>query len=233
MKTEVEMQRRLFGCEIAQKSKSGMFSATDIVRAGNKWRMINGHPVFQLSAWLKSKQTMEFIKELEERFGKKVVNKERKRGRGSHTWVHPLLSVDLALAISPRLKIEVYQWLYDELLKYRNDSGDSYKLMCGALHARHRNPRSFKDYIQGVALRIRKRCGVRDWQRATQMQLKRRDKIHEEIAILADVLNSADQAVEIALRRDGERVLEQMGESPLMLTGGVEPTDPQPMLPGV
>jgi len=205
MKTEVEMKRRLFGCDIAQRSKSEFFSATDLVRAGNKWRVSNGFPIFQLSAWLKSGPTTDFVGELDKRFGKAVI--KGRRGRGSHTWVHPLLFIDLALAISPKLKIEVYQWLFDELLKYRNDSGDSYKMMSGALQARHRNPRTFRDYIKMVAMRIRAHCGVRDWQRATQMQLERRDRIHEEIALLADVLNSADQAVEIALRKDGERVL--------------------------
>jgi hypothetical protein len=31
------------------------------------------------------------------------------------------------------LKIEVYSWLFDKLIKYRNNSGDSYKKMAGAL----------------------------------------------------------------------------------------------------
>ena len=231
MKTEVVMKRRLFGCEIAQKSKSSFFSATDLVKAGNKWRRENGKPEFHFTMWMKTKQTIEFVEELEERFGRVII---KSRGKGTHTWVHPLLFIDMALAISPKLKIEVYQWLYDELLRYRNDSGDSYKLMCGALMVRCRNQREFKDYIQGVALRIKRRCGVRDWQRATQMQLSRRDKLHEEIALLADVLNNCDQAVEVALRRDGERVLTEMGENPSMLGEATRrPSSRQARLPGL
>ena len=53
-------------------------------------------------------------------------------GRGQHLWVHPLLFIDMALWLNPKLKLEVYEWLFDKLLMYRNDSGDSFKRMCGA-----------------------------------------------------------------------------------------------------
>ena len=35
------MKRELFGQEISQKSKSEFFSATDLLRAGNKYRAMN------------------------------------------------------------------------------------------------------------------------------------------------------------------------------------------------
>ena len=124
MKTEVLLKRELFGMEITQKSKSEFFSATDLSKVGTKWRRTNKLSDLNLSAYLSQKGTKEFINELEKKTGSKVVIKNR--GRGVHTWVHPYLFIDIALAISPVLKIEAYEWLFDSLIKYRNDSGDSY-----------------------------------------------------------------------------------------------------------
>ena len=203
MKTEVDMKRELFGTQITQRSKSEFFSATDLVRAANKWRLSNGKSVFNFSSWLKTKQTQEFMQELEERFGTAIV-----MGRGrNHTWMHPLLFIDLALAISPKLKIEVYEWLFDHLIRYRNDSGDSYKLMCGALWKRHTRKQTFSVMIKGLALRIRKYCGVRDWQKATEDQLAKRNRIHEDIALLADVMNNNDEAVRLVFDRMNRQIL--------------------------
>lgn len=198
MKTEVEMRRELFGFDIAQKSKSEFFSATDLVKAGNIWRGLNGMNPFNITAWFKTKSTKEFIEELEKKYGKALI---KRRGRGTHTWVHPLLFIDLALSISPKLKIEVYEWLFDHLIKERNNSGDSYKLMCGNLYARHGHKKTFPNYISDLAIKIKHRCGVVDWQSATEEQLKLRDKLHENIALLSDVLNNNDEAVRIAFNK--------------------------------
>ena len=124
METEVIMKRELFGMDISQKSKTEFFSATDLVKAGNKWRINNGLEIFHLDVWLQNKSTKEFIAELEKQFG---VIKINSKGKNQHTWVHPFLFIDMALAISPTLKIQVYSWLMDALLKYRNESGDSNK----------------------------------------------------------------------------------------------------------
>ena len=71
----------------------------------------------------------------------------------------------MALAISPELKIEVYSWLYDHLLKYRNESGDSYKKdERGFISQKHTNKTTFPKYIKEVADRIKFACSVKDWQ---------------------------------------------------------------------
>lgn len=202
MKTQVIMKRELFGMEISQKSKTEFFSATDLVKAGNKWRALNGMDLFNMSEWLRLKSTKEFINELECKYKKVKISG---RGRGKHTWVHPLLFIDMALAISPKLKIEVYEWLFDHLIKYRNDSGDSYKEMCGYLFVHHTNKQTFPAYIAKVATDIQNKIGVSDWQLATEKQLEQRNKIHRDIAILADVLNKNDEAVRIALSRINDK----------------------------
>jgi hypothetical protein len=150
---------------------------------------------FNMKAWLQQKATKEFIAKLESQFGEILISG---RGRGNHTWVHPFLFIDMALAISPTLKIEVYSWLYDHLLKYRNDSGDSYKKMSGALYSSYPNKRDFPQYITKVAEQIKYACNVSDWQEAGEDCLKRRDRIHESIALLCDVL-PVDDAVRIGI----------------------------------
>lgn len=197
MKTEVQMKRTLFGEEIMQKSKNEFFSATQLVRIGNKWRRDNGFSDFNMSLFLQGKGTKEFMEELDSKYGKCI---EMGRGRNSQTWVHPLLFIDMALAISPKLKIEVYEWLFDSLLKYRNDSGDSYKRMASALWMRCGNKREFPDFISKVADHIKDTLGVKDWETATEKQLELRDKIHNSTVTLCNVLTDPSQAVRLAIK---------------------------------
>lgn len=198
VKTEVLMRRKLFGENVLQKSKSEFFSATALVKAGNKWRLNEGKPLFNLSQWFSLKSTKEFIEELENKYGKVVI---KGRGRGAHIWVHPLLFIDIALAISPKLKVEVYEWLLDKLIQNRNDSGDSYKRMCGVLFVRHKNKSTFHDFIRGLALKIQLYCSVKDWQEATEEQLSLRNRIHEGITWVADSMNNNEQAIEVVFSK--------------------------------
>ena len=198
MKTEVVMKRVIFDQEISQKSKSEFFSATDLVRAGNIWRLSNGLAPFDMRQWFQQKNTKAVILSLEERFGKVKISG---RGRGNHTWVHPFLFIDIALTINPEFKIEVYKWLYDKLLQYRNDSGDSYKKMTGALYLKVTNKSEFKNTIVDVALKIQKVCHVNNWQEATEKQLNLRDKIHEYIFMLSDIIRDTDLLIITAIKK--------------------------------
>lgn len=198
MKTAVIMKRELFGMQVSQHSKTEYFSATDLVKAGNHWRAVNGLPMFNEKSWLTNKGTKEFIEELESKFGKVKISA---RGRGQHTWIHPLLFIDMALAISPKLKIETYEWMFDHLIKNRNDSGDSYTLMTGALYKRWTNKATFHRYITDVARNIKMLCKVKDWQTASEKQLKARDDVHKEVALLCEVLQDPELAVRIAFAR--------------------------------
>lgn len=198
MKTQVEMKRKLFNTEIKQQSKTEFFSATDLVRAGNEFRKKQKLSNFNFSAYLNNKNTKIFINELNQKFGKSII---KGRGRSSNTWVHPLLFIDIALAINPKLKIEVYNWIVDNLLKYRNESGDSYKKMTGALWNNAKNKSTFAKGIIKTADIIKNACKVRDWETATEKQLKRRDKIHENIALLCDVLKDNNQAIRLGIEK--------------------------------
>jgi len=199
MKTQVIMKRSLFSEEISQQSKTGFFSANNLLKAGNKFRALNDLPQIKLQDWLNRGSTKDFIAELEQQLGTKV--KTATRGRNATTWFHPFLFIDLALAISPKLKIEVYTWLYDELLKYRNDSGESYKKMTGALWNNSPNKSKFHKGIIATANMIKSACNVTDWQVADAKQLNLRDRIHENIALLCDVFKDNNQAIRIGISK--------------------------------
>jgi hypothetical protein len=202
MKSQVEMTRTLFGSEIRQQSKTEFFSATDLIKVGNKWRMSREMPAINLSQFLKKESTKEFIEELHNKYDI-VISKGR--GRNSQTWVHPLLFIDIALAINPKLKVEVYEWLFDNLIKFRNDSGDSYKEMSAAIWQRFQNKREFTNYIKRVATYIKKACNVDEWEAATEEKLRLRDNIHNSIKTLTNVLTSTDEAVRLGVKEHIKR----------------------------
>lgn len=208
MITEVIMKRELFGEQISQKSKTEFFSATDLVLAGNKWRILNNKEMFNYKTWLHTKSTKEFIDQLEKEFGNVII---KSKGKGHHTWMHPFLFIDLALAINPVLKIEVYKWLYDHLIQYRNYSGDSYKKMCGALLLTCSNKSNYTKEIISLAKRIKIECGIIDWQTASEKQLKLRDKIHEYIALFSDIIRNRENLIDIAIKKAKEEVNKKDG----------------------
>lgn len=196
MKTEVIMKRPFMGSEIRQKSKTGMMSATDLVRVGNIKRRELGMRDFSLTAFLKTKQTKEFIEELQ-KSNERVIVKSKQKGSHQTTWVHPLLFMDIALAMNAKFKVQVYEWIHDELLKNRNESGESYRKMTGALYERVSDKQRFHKYITKVAGHIKKKCDVEDWNTASPEQLKLRDTMHDKIATLSTVLKNPDDAVRL------------------------------------
>jgi hypothetical protein len=202
------MKRELFGKEISQRSDNGFFSATDLMKIGNLWRLQKDLPMLNLNEWFRTKGTMEFISSLQKEYGEIKI---KSKGKNKHTWIHPFLFIDLALVINPELKIRVYEWIYDSLIKYRNDSGDSYKKMTGALWLTQDNKSNFTKDIVEIANRIRLFCEVVDWQEASEKQLKLRDKIHEYIALLSDIIRDRENLLDVAFSR-AKKEIEKEGE---------------------
>jgi hypothetical protein len=90
--------------------------------------------------------------------------------------------------------------LHDNLIKYRNESGDSYKRMCGALYTRNTNYTNYPKMLQETAKRIKGAVGVTDWQKASERQLNLRDKIHNNIALLCSVTTDLETAIRVGIR---------------------------------
>lgn len=198
MKTEVNLVRNLFGMDIKQKSKSEFFSLTDLVKAGNKYRTSIGLPVFNQKKYLDNKSTKEFIQELNHKYN--CISYVPAKHRGQNTWVHPLLFIDIALAIDPKLRIEVYEWLFDQLIKYRNDSGNSYKEMSASIYKRYSNHKEFPNYMRRACNYIKDQIGVSDWNKATEKQLQLRDRVHRSIITLSNVLTDTNRIIKLAVK---------------------------------
>jgi KilA-N domain len=198
MKTEQIITRRLFNHPIRQKHLTQAFCASDIVTAGNIIKTARGEKPFDLTNYMRQLGVKGFIQEIEKKHG---WAKYSTRGRTGAVWVHPILFIDIAFAIDPKLKLEAYEWLFDNLCEFRNNSGDSYKKMCGCLYVRWGNKQTFHAHIQEVAKLIKDRCQVEDWNKADTRQLKLRDQIQEDVSWLAEELRDGEKAVELALRR--------------------------------
>lgn len=202
METEVVMERPLLGGIVRQKSKSEFFNVNDLFKVGNKWRAANEMSTLTFNQWKASNQSKDFISSLENEFGKVIY---ASHGRKGETWVHPFIFIDVALYLNPKLKIEVYKWLYDCLLKYRNNSGDSYKKMVGALYENTTQKSTFSKAIVMLCKIIQGEVGISDWQKATTEQLEYRDKIHEYIYIMCGIFhNNNNEAVRVGMLKAKE-----------------------------
>ena len=74
--------------------------------------------------------------------------------------------------------------------------------MCGALYAHCSAKTHFNQDIKVLANFIKTHCGLKEnqaWETASEVQLKLRDRIHENIALLADVLNNNKEAIRIGI----------------------------------
>jgi len=205
MKTAVIMERDLMGFVVRQNHKSGMLNANDLHKVGNSTRKRHGLSEKQMGAYFNLDSTTDLINEicLVENIGISDVKKSTK-GKYGGTWVNPIVFVDMAMWYSPQLKVRILQWVIDGLLDARDNSGESFKKMNGALMG------SFIDEYSPlraaeVAKTIAAECKVGNdkdkWQKATEEQLKKRDKIQEAIVMIADLCPNIGTAVNMAIKK--------------------------------
>lgn len=190
MKTNVVMVRQLEGFEIHQRTKDGYFNANVLLNAWNKKTGANK----EIKDFMRNQSTQEFIEEIafqENLHGEKspYVTSRARADRGGGTWMHPLLFIDFAMWLNPRFKYHVLKFVYDNLIQFRNDSGDGYIKMCEAIYSRFNNSqRSFQEFIKGFAAGIKQACGVKDWEHATEAQLAKRQRIHDVAFMLCELV---------------------------------------------
>lgn len=195
------MKRPIMGMTVNQRTSDEYFQLSSIEGVSTVLRHGKGLPPFHAQLFLNQKGCKAFVASLEAKLGKPAIVSTG-RGRGHHTWVHPYVMLKIALAMSPELEVEVYGWIYDELIKYRGESCESYKKMCGALALKFQKHKHFLAFITDAANQVRNACSVGDdWNEATEAQLKLRDKIHDTISILSDVIDEPRDAVRLGIIR--------------------------------
>ena len=127
MKTNVIMVRKMGVFDVNQRTKDGMFNANSLLK---QWNVANDSKK-EIKDYFENKSTQEFIDVLkndQSTIGGIVpmIKSRASKGENAGTWMHPYLFIDFAMWINPKFKFEVIKFVYDELIKYRNDAGDNY-----------------------------------------------------------------------------------------------------------
>lgn len=176
------MLRQLNGSDVRQRTTDNFISLTDLLYAGNVARATNSLPIRTLDSYFQTNEAQDFIESLKVSENITTV-KTATKGRSGVTWGHPLLAMDFALWLSPMLKLEVYKWMFDQLLIKRVDSGNSFKDMNIALDTQFNIGAKTWKYANTANL-IRETIGVSDWNTATENQLKERDRLQRNVILL-------------------------------------------------
>lgn len=206
MKTAQIMERSLMGLTVRQNHKTEMLNANDLHIVGNKLRKSRGETVKQINSYFILDSTIELISEicaidcLDE-----TEVKLSTRGKTGGTWVHPVVFIDMAMWYSPELKVRILKWVQDGLLMARDNSGDSFKVMMDALTKNFPDEMDDgKKYVaisNAIAAECRVGRGADRWSKATEDQLKLRDKIQNNVALIADLCPNIGSCVKKAIEK--------------------------------
>ena len=126
--------------------KNMMGSLTEVWKIGNAYRTKRGLPELDLSNWLRSPETLEYVKVVEDDLNfKSVLSTDlsskgttlaktiesplitTKRGKGGGTWAHLYILLDAAARLDPQFKHKMYKTFVEgKLLQWRDDGGDEF-----------------------------------------------------------------------------------------------------------
>lgn len=145
MKTSQNLVRKMGEFEVLQRTSDGYFDANVLL---SQWNSIKKNPQRKMTEFTERQNTNEFINELAkelEAMGeispkadfqaiKKVKGRMTKKGKTKdQDWMHPYLFIKFAMWINPRFEVKVIKFVYDQLIAYRNEAGDSYKELSSAV----------------------------------------------------------------------------------------------------
>jgi hypothetical protein len=134
MKTNQVLVRKMGDFDVCQRTSDGMFNATSLLK---QWNTKMGMKK-ELGDYFENGSSKDFINTIIERENLHTgnypyVKSRASRGDNAGTWMHPLLYIDFAMWINPSFKYDVLKFVYDELVKYRNDAGDAYRVLSAAI----------------------------------------------------------------------------------------------------
>lgn len=134
MKTNQLMTRKIGDYEVFQRTKDGMFNATTLLQA---WNKATGEKK-EITKFFENDNTKEFLDALvkEENLDTQnsaYVKSKARLDRGGGTWMHPILFMKFAMWLNPRFEVQVIKFVYDQMLRYRDEVGEDYKKLAAAL----------------------------------------------------------------------------------------------------
>lgn len=128
MKTNQTLTRAMGRFEVFQRTSDGFFNATALLKQWNA----QSRSERKMDNYFNLNGTEEFVDTIMERENLNTPKLVYLKSRGKHnggTWMHPLLFIDFAMWINPAFKYDVLKFVYDQLIQYRNEAGDTYKEM--------------------------------------------------------------------------------------------------------
>ena len=148
MKTNQIMTRQLANFKVEQRTKDGYFNLTGLL---NSWNSETGAKK-ELKDYFGNKATQEFIKALAEEENLKGEKSPylASRGKNGGTWGHPLLFIDFAMWLNPAFKVKVLKFVSDQMLSYRNEAGEAYKMLASAV-SNIVPKNSIREYMETIA----------------------------------------------------------------------------------
>lgn len=128
------MIRQMGEFSVKQRTKDGFFNATELLK---QWNRVSGMKK-EVTKFLDLGSTSELVKIIMEREDlhtqdSTYVKSRASRGDNAGTWMHPVLFIDFAMWINPSFKYDVIKFVYDDMIRYRNLAGDSYKELASAI----------------------------------------------------------------------------------------------------
>ena len=117
---------------VEQRTKDSMFNATNLLK---QWNEASGEKK-EVKKFFENDNTKEFIDALikEENLNGQNSAYLKSKGKYGGTWMHPILFVKFAMWLNPRFEVQVIKFVYDQMLKYRNDAGDAYRELGAAVN---------------------------------------------------------------------------------------------------
>ena len=196
---------------IVQHGNRTMLCANDLHKIGNILREQKGLGQKQVGSYFGLASTQELIEEIQRSENLDLSDvKISKRGKEGGTWLHPILFIDMAMWYSPELKVRVIKWAIEKKIIKQPPANQLFDEAVSALEQNF--PGQSPTYIfSTIDHAISSACGVGTdedkWQRATEQQLMLRDKIQENIVLLADVCLSVPECVNKSIEKAKIKVL--------------------------
>ncbi len=129
---------------VEQRTKDSFFNATALMKQWNEATNSKKN----INHYLDLASTKEFFQAIIEddpeiRKNEKPINQIISKSKAKtlptggkiagEVWLNPIAFVDFAMWLNPAFKVKVIKFVYDQMIAYRNEAGDSYKELASAV----------------------------------------------------------------------------------------------------
>ncbi len=196
MKTSVNMLRKMGKYNVSQRTKDGMFNATDLIKQWNKSNDLGK----RIKDFIKLSQTEEFVDELKTELESQrdfspnaeyqvvitIKGRNTKKGKTPNVvWYHPYLFIKFAMWLNPRFELQVIKFIADQLIENRHNAGDNFNGLTSAVQKfTGIDYRTMSKGLNWIVFNRHER-GIRD--SASQEQLSELTDLEKKMAFAVDM----------------------------------------------